>query len=80
MRRLKSFWALVWSLYEAIFQLPSITDAVTQRTYKARKEANEWNIAHEKARYERHMALSELQALENWNLQTNILEELHDPK
>jgi len=71
-KQLKKLWA--W--YDRLWAVPTVETDVVQRTYKAMAEARACDISIDRARYQRHMALSELQALENWNHQHNILESM----
>jgi hypothetical protein len=59
-KTIKDFW-------RAAFTLPSLTDNVVERTHRATQEVQSSEAAIERARYQRHMALHELAALEAWN-------------
>lgn len=52
---------------DALFKPPSVTDNVVQRTHAATAEVRMCDAAIDKARYQKHMALHELMALEHWN-------------
>lgn len=64
--------------YNSWWEVPTIESDVLHRMYRATAEARASNISIERARYQRHMALSELQALENWNHQHHVLERMPD--
>lgn len=69
-KKLAAWWS------NSLFGSATIIDDITQRTHKATADAMACDAHIERARYQRHMALSELQALEAWNHQSNVLEKL----
>lgn len=63
-RAIKEFFTTAFSM-----KAPTITDDVVQRTHRATAEVRDCDTQIEKARFQKHMALHELQALEDWNHQ-----------
>jgi hypothetical protein len=67
---------MIKDFFNALFTPPNVIDDVTQRTHKATAEVMHCNVSIEKARYSRHMAICELQALEAWNHQRDVKEKM----
>lgn len=69
MKRIQQF-------FDAVFKVLTIEQAISQNTWLKTKEAQQAAAMIERGRYLRHMALSELEAMENWNHQKNVKETL----
>lgn len=66
--------------FTALFTPPTIIDDVVQRTHKATADVQACESTIQKARYQKHMAISELRALEAWNHGRVLEDMLVDPK
>lgn len=51
---------------EALFAVPTVEDDVAQRKAKAAEDIRHSDAMMHKARYQKHMALSELTAIARW--------------
>jgi hypothetical protein len=67
-----NFFKRLWELWGAIFSTPTVTDDITQRTHRAIQDIRHCDTAIDKARFQRHMSVCELEALEDWNHQRNV--------
>lgn len=60
MKRLKDLWEAMWTL-------PTIEDSVQQEMHKHTKEVEGADTMIRKMRFQKHMALANIEALEAWN-------------